>query len=336
MNITDLLAYSEYHDEFKTDFSGEEWNFHINDDMDIQAVNKHTAVSVTPLHLTDYALTQMVQRVGTLTPVVAHALRANEATRPHAARILEELRQQQQERQRTREWLVRGYDKTARAILTTQYANTPNTSLLRLVLEAVEEQARGAGQAVDINHFPADRSSVTPDDVFLYVGLNSVNVPGAGGFKIGFSVRNSEIGNSALYVRPYVQRTSCLNSILFDAEEFYSVHRGSNTMLMSNFAIAVGNALKLSMDGLTRLMKSREIPVNNIQDEITTLASNYGWSTDFVASVGVGTEGNETVYGLVNGITYAAHQHYTDHETMMKTELLGGRILMERTANGVL
>jgi hypothetical protein len=336
MNISEFLELSETYDIQKTEYPGESWNIEINDDMAIQPTHKQTGMAISPLRLTDHALTQLAQRVGTITPSVAKALRNNPEACVHAARTLEVLRQQQQSRGRTREWLVRGYQDNARAIMTTSYANTPNSSLIRQIIRAIEEQARQSNRVVDINHFPTGRSEVTPDDIYMYVSLNSVDVPGAGGYKVGFSVRNSEIGTSGLYVRPYVQRTSCMNSILFSADEFYSIHRGSGAMLMSGFSIAVGNALSLSMDGLQRLLDSREIPVPNIQNQIEELALKHGWTTDFVASVGIGTEGHESVFGLVNGITYAAHRNYDGHEEMMRNELIAGNILMGYTNDNVL
>ena len=335
--LSELLEQSEYHDTLKYDYSGNEWKFSIDDDLRIVPEHKMAEEAITPMPITDHALNQLVTKVGTVTPMVARALRDNPGTKVHLARALEELRYQQQKRDRTRDWLVRGYNGNARAILTTQYANTPNTDLLRLIVKAVEQQAYESGNTVDIMNFPVDRSTVNENDIYMYVGINSVNVPEAGGYKIGFSVRNSEVGSSALYVRPYIQRHSCLNSIVFDAEEFYSVHRGSGRILLTNFVTAVGNAIKISFEGLESLMASREIPVQDIQKEIELLSLKYKWSTDFVASVGVGTEGHESVFGLVSGITYAAHRHFSNNpEAMMETEMIGGKVLVERTRDAVL
>lgn len=54
-----------------------------------------------------------------------------------------------------------------------------------------------------------------------------------------------------------------------------------------------------------------------------------GWKQDFLEVVDQGTEGQRTVAGLVNGITYAAHVHTdTSNPEALELETLGGRYLL--------
>lgn len=341
MNATtlgQLIEQSEGQDMSKADFGGTDYRFSINDDCEIVAeeVNPSPFGGVAPMPMTIHALSQLCGRVGSITPSVAINLRNIEQTRPHLSRAFDELRQLSENNTRRSPWFVRAYNGQARAVLTTGYASTPNTELIRLAVEGVTRLAGESGQVVDVLNFPAERSSVTPDHLHLYAGLRNVQVPGAsqdggGFFKLGFTIRNSEIGDGGLKISPYVQRTSCTNSIVFSGnEDFYAIHRGSGRHLMREVVIAIGNALRLSFDGLEMFLNAREVELPNISAEIDKLAEKHGWTTEVIASVGAGTEGQHNLFGLVNGITFAAHDQFSDPAERMEMEALAGGLLIER------
>lgn len=333
-----LVERSEVYDQQKAEFKGTEYAFKINDNLDIEAQDKmgNPFGQIAPLRLTGHALTQLCERTGSvITASVAERLRANNGTRPHAARAFDELREQMERNPRRAAWWVRAYKDEARAVLTTAYASTPNTQLMRLAVEGIERLAAETGQAVDVLNFPGGRSSVTPDHLHLYAGLRDIktNEGNAGDryFKLGFTIRNSEIGDGGLKISPYVQRTSCTNSIVFAGQgDFYAVHRGSGQILMREVVVAVGNALKLSFSGLEMFLNARDVELPNVSAEIDKLAQQHGWSTEVVAAVGAGTEGSATLAGLVNGITFAAHTKFEDPQERMDMETLAGELLTRR------
>lgn len=333
-----LIERSESFDQQKAEYKGTEYGFRINDNLDIEAQDKmgNPFGQIAPLTLTGHALAQLCERTGgAITPVVAERLRANNGTRCHAARAFDVLREQMERNPRRAAWWVRAYQNEARAVLTTTYASTPNTQLMKLAVEGIERLAAEAGQAVDVLNFPAGRSVVTPDHLHLYAGLRDIRTnernDGDRYFKLGFTIRNSEIGDGGLKISPFVQRTSCTNSIVFaGAGDFYAVHRGSGQLLLREVIVAVGNALKLSFSGLEMFLNAREVELPNVSEEIDKLAKHHGWSMEVVAAVGAGTEGSATLAGLVNGITFAAHTKFEDPQQRMDMETLAGELLTRR------
>ena len=58
-----------------------------------------------------------------------------------------------------------------------------------------------------------------------------------------------------------------------------------------------------------------------------------GWKQDFLEGVDTGTEGQPTLAGLVNGITYAAHVHAdTSNPAALELETLAGNYLLASPA----
>jgi hypothetical protein len=60
---------------------------------------------------------------------------------------------------------------------------------------------------------------------------------------------------------------------------------------------------------------------------IAGLCKQYGWGEDTKTRIAVGTEGRETRFGLINGITWAAHE-VKNADEQSDYEIIGGSILL--------
>jgi hypothetical protein len=129
-------------------------------------------------------------------------------------------------------------------------------------------------------------------------------------------------------VLPFIQRTSCENSTVFDDDDaLSSQHRGSFDYLRYRMTHALKHAFKLGFEWLERMMKAEEEQIDNFNDVLTGLAKQYGWSDETLVAVSAGTEGKQTRAGIVHGVTYAAHTITEDADEQAKIEKLGGAIL---------
>jgi hypothetical protein len=82
------------------------------------------------------------------------------------------------------------------------------------------------------------------------------------------------------------------------------------------------------MEGLDRLMKVRMVEIPNVFAEIDHLAEKYEWSTDTTNQVRKGTEGQNNLYGLVNGISSVPANAKLPIDTVMEFEDLAGELLI--------
>jgi replicative DNA helicase len=139
---------------------------------------------------------------------------------------------------------------------------------------------------------------------------------------------NGEIGQAKVRVLPLIQRHSCTNSIIVDDENAVSVtHRGDWDYLQFRLLNALKNVFKLSFDWLQKVLDAEQTPIEDFTSVLEELSKQYGWTEEQKTSVAIGTEGQETLGGLVNGISYAAHEAVKDPSEMITWELLAGKVL---------
>jgi hypothetical protein len=197
-----------------------------------------------------------------------------------------------------RNWLIRSFGKDQlRAVLSNQYAIVDNTWCLQT-----------AQEALDGIQFEITNHVLMQDACRLSIAVKTVEATEPNRknmYKIGFDTGTGEIGNRRLYVRPFVQRTSCVNSILFD-EVFIVSHRGNEQYLKSRYIEAVCQAIASSDSCLDRMLKSVNYPIRDIHKTIEKMSKEHHWSSTVTNDVLVGMEGSVTLFGLVNGISYAA------------------------------
>jgi hypothetical protein len=228
-------------------------------------------------------------------------------------------------------WFIRTYKQQCRAVLSDRYAAVDNTQIIRLVASSLDMQANQMGSP---NAPKFTRRHLTPDSLGLDVLMKGVNprddqspdTPGENPYGLGFRIKNNEIGTGCLMVAPYIQRNSCTNSIVIADGAFKVAHIGLSYKLLSDMTAAIGQALMLSVEYMEHLLKSRTVEIPNFHAKIDEMCKSLGWGEDFAHSIRTGSEGRETQYGLVNGVTFAA-QLIEDPDERMNREEIGGRIL---------
>lgn len=161
----------------------------------------------------------------------------------------------------------------------------------------------------------------------------------------GIIVRNSEVGDGRVSVRPYVYRLVCTNGMIA-MKEYAQVHLGSRNQLglLSAEAIEADaravwlqvrdyvkhafnpDTLKETVEMFERADKVR------IQAKATDAVANVVQHFDLAASEAQGIlerylRGNEdTMFGLVNAVTQYAHEG-PDFRRQVELEEIGGRLL---------
>lgn len=219
-----------------------------------------------------------------------------------------------------RKWMVRAYDNRARAVLDHRYPTIQNTELLEIINTMLDDNA------ANFPDLKVVRPSVSPDDLNIKTVWKDIQGRNYG---IGVYVGNGEVGNRRLRVLPLIQRHSCTNSIISDTENGLSlVHRGSSAAMRVQLKAAFSNIFHASAELVERMIEAEEERIPDFADVIQGLSVQYGWSEDVTSSVLIGTENQQTRAGIVNGISWAAHDAVQDANGQADLEVLAGRILV--------
>lgn len=208
--------------------------------------------------------------------------------------------------------LVRGYEDKARAILSDKYATLDNAQMLDMASQVLEGLPF---EIVESGKYYAKNDGVQRDEMTLRVVVKTVRPSDehGGGYGLGVMIRNGETGGGASEVRPLVMRTSCLNSLVFKHGEegerlgLKLTHIGSKVAKLNLLASAVAEALPMAEAGLARFLETKETKID-LAKVISGLGEEYNWGEEVKTTIAVGTEGHESVYGLVNGLTWSAHE----------------------------
>lgn len=337
-SISAMLEQSREFDSEKTDYKPNYTpKFHPDGSlwMETQGTAK---LRYGAYYLTDNATQQLCAKLGPGTfgkgnskslprEVVSNWLH-DEDYAPHMAAILNAHIERLESR-----FVVRTYQDQARAVLSEQYAAIGNTTMLETTEKALELLSKRAGRDVSPNIW---RSDITPDNLSLRLTIGTDVLPQGERTSYGFGlwIGNNETGRGGLEVLPLIKRTSCNNSIVIQSENpdavLQTIHRGSVGLLADRVAVAIGNALKLGTIYLNKLLATREIEIPNIFETISQMASKEGWSEDFSNAIRRGTEGQYNVYGLINGLTFAA-QTSENAEVTIAVEKKAGQLLEDFT-----
>lgn len=221
------------------------------------------------------------------------------------------------------EWLVRGYRPTpadtlrARAVLTGEYAPYMNTQMLQVVSNYIGDHK------VELVRPYVDRDS-------LYVKIQVSNTQD-GNYATGVVVKHGEIGNYQISVAPFVQRHSCTNSVVWLAGGWVHRHRwASLAWLEASIMEHVGHALKMTGVLHENMIRSASIGIPKFADVVRAVCKDNGFSQIVTDTVLMGSEGQGTRQGLVNGLSFAAHRANVEQDITVRLEELAGQVLMAR------
>lgn len=234
--------------------------------------------------------------------------------------------------------LVRTDGKAIRAVLTNKYGIVDNTDVLKAVREVIEPTAKELRDLRVVNSV-VDRDRLDMRIVFDNPDrINPETMPQGPTrrgdirpnqpYGYGVFVTNEETGNGGLAVKALIWRGVCTNSIIVNTAQSIALrHVGASNVLLGRLQQAFADALPVAADTLNRIYAVSNKALPNLTDVISGLAKQYSWTDDAVKQVLVGTEGEETVMGLVNGVSYAASKMETSADRVdMETQ--AGQILV--------
>lgn len=339
---------SKAFDDDKSDFEvsvAKEIAFDPQGPLVVKAVWEGQNASVScPLVPTDHAWHQMYQKLGPTVwgPGSRRSLPADylKAIGPELRAYLMNAHVQQHEGR----WLVRSYQAYARAVLGSRYPVIWNTNILKQLHTAIAETKQ------DYPNMRVVRSWVDPDGFAIRIVWRDVrqsegpdgNGNGGSGYGVGVYVAHDEVGKGAIRIYPLVQRSTCENSIIIaphvrggqseedeDSDMFRGlrlVHQGSDFALRQLIAAGLTQALSATGEVLDKLLQADARALPDIDAVLLGMAKTYGWSEETKLDVARGTEGKDSVLGVINGVTFAA-KHEEGEDAMLAMESLGGELI---------
>lgn len=223
--------------------------------------------------------------------------------------------------------MVRSFGFVGRAFLDDLYPRIWNTDLLRQVRRVLDDKG-------ELERTELARPFLDADQLHLKIWFPDTG-GNNGNLKVGAVIRNGEVGNSSLDALAMVQRHSCANSIVVGLDAYgtpmgYSITHypgASAAALMTQFYAALPSVMNASANIINRMIEAEGIALPDFQQILDGLAIEHGWQYRFKNLIGEGTEGQRTLMGLVNGITYAAHDSELSPAKVLDVEIIGGNLL---------
>ena len=329
---TDIRKLLELSEELKMDKHDHEYpasEFEFTDEA-LLTVPDTAMGAVHPLDLTLHAWTQMCAKLGNT--VNLNSLPVNYLMELDKEVTAGLMNMHLQGSDKT--FKVRAYQNSGRAVLSDRYGDLlDNTELLQMLTD-IDDNETNSGKMTRY-------CSLTPDDLNVRIVWKTVDAPNGGrdgGKKapwgIGVGISNNETGLRKLRVHPLIKRGSCDNSIMGnpDVNALAISHVGTRETTLAAKRVqiksAIINAIPSAMNLLSAMIEAEERDMPNISDVIYLLAKERGWDEKTKERVMIGTEGSHTHAGLVNGITWAAHE-VVDPTERYDMEVFGGAILLD-------
>lgn len=236
-------------------------------------------------------------------------------------------------------WIVRTSGKSIRAVLTDKYGIVDNTQVLTAVRGVLEQTAAELKDLRVVNSI-VDRDRLDMRIVFSQPKITNPNDPTPQGetrrgdsrsalqpYGMGVFVTNEETGRGGLAVKQLVWRGPCTNSVIVDTGYTIALrHVGETHVLIGRVQQAFADLLPVAAQTLNRVYEVSNKALPNLTDVLAGLAKQYNWTDDTTKQILIGTEGQETVMGLVNGVSYAASKLETSAE-QVEMETQAGTIL---------
>lgn len=227
-------------------------------------------------------------------------------------------------------WMVRAYEDKARAIMDQYYFPFDNVNMLEILGNVLDEDKTP--------HRISRQSFVNPDAmrVDVLMGRKQTRPDGGGNaeWHWGVGLKNNEIGQGGGGAFAVIKRTSCDNSIAVDMEGYnYSFRHWAKKDELRNlkkteFKVAIANILPFGVELIDKMLEADYQDLPSFADVIGGMSLLNNWDDEFVGNVWRGSEGRNTIGGIINGVTYAA-QTLEDPQARFEMELLGGAILVE-------
>jgi hypothetical protein len=233
--------------------------------------------------------------------------------------------------------LIRTEAKNIRAILTDRYGIVDNTQVLNAVREILVATGDQMPDLTVVN------SSVNRDRLDMRIVFKNPKITnpeiapqgetrrgdiGNRPYGFGVYVGNEETGRGGMSVKALAQRHGCTNSIIIESKENIQLrHLGETQVLIGRLQQSFADILPIGADILNRIYAVTNKALPNLTDVLSGLSKQYGWDDDAQNQILIGTEGQETVMGLVNGVSFAASK-IEDSAKRVEMETQAGSILV--------
>lgn len=302
-----LIEMSRKYDQEKTDFLVETNRICYDQNTCEMYVPAGLLNGVMPLTPTDWALQQLCTKLGP--PPFKYMLQCPGHLR---ANNLDYWTRRQPD---DKKWLIRAHGNAARAVLSDKYSPISNTKML----EVTQEVLGDTPYTLITPHLDADT-------LHLKVRLASDD----GNYGIGVYVGNGEIGNRAVRVLPFIQRNACVNSIIYPEGGFIQRHiHVSIAFIWGAVKEKLGQAFGVATEMVEKMVKAEMEQIPDLRDVIRGIVKQKGLSQEVQDNIFIGTEGEKTRAGLVNGISYAASHGDLGIEAQINLETMAGAVLAE-------
>jgi len=165
---------------------------------------------------------------------------------------------------------------------------------------------------------------ISPDSLHVKIKVATSSDKYGQGVYIG----NGETGNHKLRVLPFVQRTSCTNSIVWKGGGVELRHyRVGRIDLMYTIKRFMGEALNKTQEMMDKVIEAELETIPSFADYVQKFCKDNQVDEVGYGVVMAGTESEQTKMAFINGLTYYAHEQ-DDNEEQLRLETLGASILM--------
>ncbi|MDQ2687669.1 MAG: DUF945 domain-containing protein, partial [Armatimonadota bacterium] len=223
-------------------------------------------------------------------------------------------------------WLLRGRRDRLRGVLSSRYARLDNATLL----SALRPLLQSRENRLEVKDF-----SLSEESLHLRLVDPSISreVLKDDRLFVGFHVSNSEVGVRSVRVDALVWRLVCSNGLIRLVNGRSLFHRRHVSFDPDGFSRSLQTAIaEAVMEGaglLERLALAAQVPVPDVPAAIRSLSEQWRLSerTQEMVTASLLSETpsqQETVYGLVNAFTSAAH--HLDSEERYRIETLAARL----------
>ena len=317
LTIADLVAQNAQYDAFKQDFEVPASDFQLEPEGGFSISGGENRFS-----LEDSALVQLAARLG-------QAFFGQSMNRDYTRALINKLPNlfapiiNSHAAEYGKNIFVRTYGDSVRAFMSDRFTHIDNADMLGILKDFLEDPKRNGGG------YSLVRPYVGRDELNVRIMFRNVLPPGADGpYGIGCAVRTGEVGNLSPTVMPFIQRHACTNSTMWEEGGIKLKQSGNRANKLMLIIGAMGEALQATQELIQRMVKAQYEQLPSIDDLINSMAEANDWSTQVTFNVVHGTNNNPTLFGLVNGLTYAAHASELPAHEAVELELLGGKVLM--------
>lgn len=217
------------------------------------------------------------------------------------------------------QYLIREFNGSARAVLSTAYVPISNTQVLDIALEILDGTM----------YTPWDEY-ITSDTLHVRLSVSEDRIDWADGwdvYRAGVYIGNGEIGNRSVRILPFIQRTSCTNSTIWREGGFVQKHiHTSFEHLRVNIKHSIAYLFGQPKAMIEAMMKAEADEIDNPAETIKAILRAKGL-TAYEDYAMIGMEGKRSKAGVIHGITYAA-KYAGNEDVKADMEVLAGAYLM--------